>query len=98
MILQYLYDIHYDIFYNQESKKAIYSTKEGREREVVRRVCDKQYLFYFFGEKDEKDENNVGWESFLEKHSDKLSVKHSDYINNKWIDIAEGKKIVEDNK
>ena len=98
MILGYFDKTHYDIFYNQESKKAIYSTKEGKERDFVRKMCDKQYLFYFFGEKDEKDEYTIGWESFLEKHSDKLSVKQSDYINNKWIDIAEGTKILEDNK
>ena len=46
-------------------------------------MCDKQYLFYFFGEKDEKNEYTIGRESFLEKHPDKLSVEQSDYINNK---------------
>ena len=98
MILVYFDNIHYDVFYNQESKKAIYSTKEGKEREFVRKMCNKQNLFNIFGEKDEKDVYTPGWESFLEKHSDKISIEESEYINNKWIDIAEGTKIIEDNK
>ena len=56
MMLGYLYKIHYDIYYNQEYKKAIYSTKEGKERQFVCKICDKQNLFYFVGEKDKKDE------------------------------------------
>ena len=39
-------------------------------------MCDKRNLFYFFGEKDEKDKHTIGWESFLEKHSDKVSVNN----------------------
>ena len=98
MKIQYFDKTHYDIFYNQESKKAIYLTKEEKERDFVHKMYDEQYLFYFFGEKDENDEYTVGWENFLEKHADKLLVEQSDYINNKWIDIAEGTKILEDNK
>ena len=61
-------------------------------------MCDKQNPFYFFGEKDEKDEYTVGQESFLENHSDKLLVKQSDYIYSNWVDIAEGTQIEEENK
>ena len=35
MIQGYFDKIHHDILYNQESKKAIYLTKEGKEREFV---------------------------------------------------------------
>ena len=42
MILGYFDEIHYDIFYNQESKKAIYSTKESKERDFIHRMCNKE--------------------------------------------------------
>ena len=64
MILGYFDKMHYYIFYNQESKKAIYSTKEGKKRKFVRKMCDKLNLFHFFGEKDEKDEIILEWETF----------------------------------
>ena len=59
---------------------------------------DKQSLFYFFGEKDEEDKYTWGWQIFLENHVEKLSAKQSDYINNKWIVIADGTTIIENNK
>ena len=52
MILGYFDKIQYNIFYNQESKKVRYLTEEDKEWEFVRRICDKQNLFYFFGEED----------------------------------------------
>ena len=98
MILGYFDKTHYDIFYNHESKKAIYLTKEGEDREFVCRMYGKKNLFYIFSEKDEKDKYTQVSEGFLEKHSDMLSLKQSDRINNKWIDIAEGAKNEEDNR
>ena len=55
MIIGYFDNMHFDIFYNQETKRAIYSTKEGKERDFVRRLCDEQNLEYFFGEKNDSD-------------------------------------------
>ena len=39
MILGYFDKMHYDIFYHQESKKSIYLTKEGKEREIVPKLA-----------------------------------------------------------
>ena len=64
MILGYFDKTHYDIFYNQESKKAIYSTKEGKERDFVRNMCDKQCLFYFFNKKMRRMNTHWGGKAF----------------------------------
>ena len=44
MIIGYFDKIHFDLFYNQDTKKAIYSTKESNEREFVGGICDKENL------------------------------------------------------
>ena len=97
MIIGYFDKIHFDLFYNQQTKKAIYPTKKGKERDFVRRLCDEQNLFYFFGETNEnKSDYERGWDSFSEKHK-KISVVDKDnYVNNKWMDIADGVEISED--
>ena len=90
MILGYFDKIHFDIFYNQETKKAIFSTKKGEEREFVRRICDAQNLEYFFGEKKEDGDYNPGWESFLEKHKNISAIDRRNYRNNKWTLVTDG--------
>ena len=40
MIIGYFDKIHFDLFYNQITKKAIYFTKKGKERDFVHRLCD----------------------------------------------------------
>ena len=35
MIIGYFDNILFDLFYNQETKKATYATKESKEREIV---------------------------------------------------------------
>ena len=48
MTIGYFDNIYFDLFCNQETKKAIYSTKKGKEREFVQRICDKENLYDFF--------------------------------------------------
>ena len=94
MILEYFH-----IFYNQESQKAIYSTKERKARLSVKYVISN---FYFISlvNKMRRINTHQGGKDFQKTIliSYKLSVKQSDYINSKWIDIADGNKIIEDNK
>ena len=97
MIIGYFDNIHFDLFYNQDTKKAIYSTKKGKERDFVRRLCDEQNLEIFFGEKNENESDyERGWDSFLQKHEEVSVVDKDNYINNKWMDIADGVEIPED--
>ena len=42
MIVVYFDNIHFNLFYNQVTKTAIYSTKESKEREFVQRIHDKE--------------------------------------------------------
>ena len=68
MIIGYFDNIHFDLFYNQDTKKAIYSTTISKEREFIRRICDKGNLSNFFGEKNENSDYEMGWESVLKQH------------------------------
>ena len=65
MIIGYFDNIHFYYLYNQDTKKAMYSTKKGKEKEFVWRICDKDNLYDFFGEKNENSDCEMGWESFL---------------------------------
>ena len=95
-IIGYFDNIHFDLFYIQEMKKAIYSTKESKEREFVQRICDKENLYNFFREKNEKSDYKTGWGSFLKKYENITSVSKTDDISNKRLDVADGVDIPQD--
>ena len=83
MIIGYFDNIHFDLFNNHDTKKAMYSTKESKEREFVCRICNKENLNNFFGEKNENSDYKKGWESFLKKHENVTSMSQTNYISNK---------------
>ena len=60
MIIGHFDNVHFDLFYDQETKGAIYSTKESKEREFVQRICDKDNLYHFFGEKNKNNDYKRG--------------------------------------
>ena len=96
MIIEYFDNIHFDLFYKQETKKAIYSIKKGKEREFMQRICDKENLYNFFGETNENSDYERGWESFLKTHENVKSVNKTNYISNKWLDVVDGVDIAQD--
>ena len=49
-----------------------------------------------FGEKNENSDFESGWESFLRKHENVISVSKTNYINNEMLDVADGVDIPQD--
>ena len=96
MIIGYFDNIHFDLFHNQDTKKAIYSTKKSKVREFVRKICDKDNLYNFFGEKNKNSDYEMGWESFLMKHENAKTMNKTNYISNKWLDVADGVEVAQD--
>ena len=61
MILDYFDNICYNIFYNQESKKVIYSTRNDKERDFIHKICNEENLEYFC-----ENDNNTNYSRGLE--------------------------------
>ena len=89
-------NIHFDLFYNQDTKKTIYSTKKSKEREFVRRICDKDNLYNLFGEKNENSDYEMGWGSFLKKNENAKTMNKTNYKCKKWLEVADGVEIAQD--
>ena len=90
MIIGYFNSIHFDLFYDQKTKKAMYSIKESKEREFVRRICDEENSYDFFGETIKNSDYKRRWDDFLKKHENITSVIKTNYISNKWLDVVDG--------
>ena len=63
----------------------------------MQRICDKENFYHFFGDTNENSDYKRGWKFFLKEHeNDTNSVSKTNYISNKWIDIADGVEIPQD--